>query len=184
MRLQLLYRVLMRKTSSQLCCECGMLQFALCPFFSFFGCGFVYHRFIATHTHTHMKSNGSAAAEGSISCLLCLLFAVNVLLFLFFSTCSACLPCCLDVLLSRVLTPFFQLSALGFSVSSYVSCLQSLCYPLLSILCSLPSPVYPLQSTLCLHSHVFCLLSTLSFLPSSILLSSISLLHSPLPICC
>lgn len=150
----------MRKTSSQLCCECGMRQFALCPFFSFFGCGFVFHRFIATHTHTHVKSDDSAAAEGSISCLLCLLLAVNVLLFLFFSTCPACLLSCCPV--SRVLpsscllTPDAFLPALGFYC--LFLCLQSL--------------GYPLQSTLCLPSHVFCL-------PLFCLLSTLPSLYSP-----
>lgn len=127
-----------------------------------------------------------AAQQQRAAFPVCSAFYLQSTYFSFFSS-QHVLLACLAVLMSCCpvswrLSSSSRLSAS--SVSSYVSCLQSLCYPLLSILCSLPSPVYPLQSTLCLHSHVFCLLSTLSFLPSSILLSSISLLHSPLPICC
>lgn len=129
-----------------------------------------------THTHTHVKSDDSAAAEGSISCLLCLLLAVNVLLFLFFSTCPACLLSCCPV--SRVLpsscllTPDAFLPALGFY------CLFLCLQPPVSWL---PSPVYPLSTVSCLLSPDFSLLSPISCLPTPVypLLSSASCLPSP-----
>lgn len=188
MRLQLLYRVLMRKTSSALLRMWdAAISFVL---LLFFGSALRFSSFRNTHTLAHVKSDGStaAAAEGSISCLLCL--DLQSTYFSFFSSqhvqaclLSCCLPVsCLAVLLSPDCWRFSSSSPEGSTVSSYASRLQSLGYTLIYTLSFLPSLVYPLLSTLSsLLFPDYPLRSPFTCLPSPGLpfLSILRCLHSP-----